>query len=75
MAGLLDRPVERPVARMIAYKRIATGTASIALGAGLFVVARLKGAPVSPLLVLGLAIFLAGGAWTLRDGLRVYRLL
>jgi hypothetical protein len=73
MAGYFDRPVDRALARMIAYKRLATGTSALVAGVALFAIATAKGHGMSPLLALGLAIFFGGGAWTLRDGVRLHR--
>ena len=64
--------VDRSFARMVAYKRIITGSLSIACGVGLLVALALRGS-APPLAGLGLAIFFGGGAWTLRDGLRLRR--
>jgi len=68
MAGTVDRSF----ARMVAFKRIITGSLSIACGVGLIVALALHGnAP--PIAGLALVIFFGGGAWTLRDGLRLRR--
>jgi hypothetical protein len=68
MAGTVDRSI----ARMIALKRIVTGSLSIACGAGLLVALVIHGS-APPSAALGLLIFFGGGAWTLRDGLRLRR--
>jgi hypothetical protein len=64
--------VDRSFARMVAYKRIVTGTLSIACGVFLLVALVVHGKP-PPVAAVGLLIFFGGGAWTLRDGLRLRR--
>ncbi|MBX3209282.1 MAG: hypothetical protein KF764_29890 [Labilithrix sp.] len=68
----MARTVDRSIARMIAFKRIFTGGLSIACGVGLVVLLALRGSP-PPIAGLALLIFFGGGAWTLRDGLRLRR--
>ena len=62
--------VDRSVARMIAFKRIATGALSIACGVALIVALVIHGSP-PPVAGVALLIFFGGGGWTLRDGLRL----
>lgn len=64
--------VDLSFARMIAIKRIITGSVSIACGLGLIVALAVHGSP-PPIAGVALLIFFAGGAWTLRDGLRLRR--
>lgn len=64
--------VDRAFARLVARKRIFTGSLSIACGVGLIVALVLHGSP-PPVAGVALLIFFAGGAWTLRDGLRLRR--
>lgn len=64
--------VDRSVARLIAYKRIVTGSLSLACGVGLVIALVIHGAP-PPIAAVALVIFFVGGAWTLRDGLRLRR--
>jgi hypothetical protein len=66
--------VDRSLARMVSLKRIVTGSLSIACGVGLVVILALRGA-APPMAGVALLIFFGGGAWTLRDGLRLRRLL
>ena len=68
MAGTVDRSI----ARMIAWKRIVTGSISIACGVALVVALIAHGHP-PPIAGIGILIFVGGGAWTLRDGLRLRR--
>jgi len=68
MAGTVDRSF----ARLVAFKRILTGSMSIACGIALAVILALRGV-APPLGGLALVIFFAGGVWTLRDGLRLRR--
>jgi hypothetical protein len=69
----LPRTVDRSIARMIATKRIITGTLALCGGLGLTIAAFLHGGRPTPALGLALLIFFVGGAWTLRDGLRLRR--
>lgn len=74
LAGrVMARTVDRSFARMIAYKRIVTGGVSIACGFGVIVGLTLRGAPPPIAGALAVLIFFGGGAWTLRDGLRLRR--
>lgn len=72
MAPRLPATVDRSFARMIAYKRIVTGVASLLLGLALSFALATHGSP-PPAGFLGIAIFGGGGAWMLRDGLRLRR--
>jgi hypothetical protein len=69
----LPRTVDRSIARMIATKRIITGTLALCAGVGLTIAAYLHGGRPSSGLGLALLIFFVGGGWTLRDGLRLRR--
>lgn len=64
--------VDLGFARLIATKRIITGSLSIACGVALLVALAWHGKPPA-VAGLGLLIFFGGGAWTLRDGLRMRR--
>ncbi len=64
--------VDRSFARMVALKRIITGSLSIMCGVGLIVALVLHGSP-PPIAGVALLIFFGGGAWTLRDGIRLRR--
>ena len=64
--------VDRSFARLIALKRIVTGTLSLLCGVGLTVVLASRGA-APPIAGAALVLFFGGGAWTLRDGLRLRR--
>jgi hypothetical protein len=64
--------VDRSFARIVALKRIITGTLSLACGVGL-VVALIVHGSAPPVAAFGLLIFFGGGSWTLRDGLRLRR--
>jgi hypothetical protein len=68
----MGNTVDRSFARMVAFKRIITGSLSIACGVGLIVALVIHGSP-PPIAGVGLLIFFGGGAWTLRDGLRLRR--
>ncbi|MDB4946201.1 MAG: hypothetical protein JWP97_5735 [Labilithrix sp.] len=69
----MPRTVDRSIAKMIATKRVVTGSLSIVAGLALAGYALSIGAHPSVRLGLALLIFLAGGSWTLRDGLRLKR--
>ena len=64
--------VDRSFARMVAIKRIITGSLSIACGVALVVALVVHCSP-PPIAGVALLIFFGGGAWTLRDGLRLRR--
>jgi len=68
----MARTVDRSIARMVAFKRIFTGGLSIACGFALIIALAFHGSP-PPIAALALLIFFGGGAWTLRDGLRLRR--
>lgn len=70
---VLPKTVDRSIARMIATKRIVTGSASVVTGAVFLVVLLAHGTRPPPIAALALLIFFAGGGWTLRDGLRMRR--
>ncbi len=68
----MQRMTDLKMARMIAYKRLITG--SLALMAGVVTtIIGLGQHPMTGQLGLALVIFFGGGAWTLRDGLRLRR--
>jgi len=71
----LPSTIDARIARAIAYKRIFTGVVALAAGVGLVVMVSVHGTNRTPPVALGaaLAIFFGGGAWTLRDGLRLRR--
>lgn len=75
MPRAMPRYVDRSLARMIAMKRIVTGSASLALGVALVVMALVRGDVPAVPFALALAAFFGGGAWSLRDGLRLRRAL
>jgi len=65
--------VDRSFAKMIAYKRIFTGALGIIGGAVMTVLAFIQERALSPLFALAIVIFVGGGGWALRDGLRLRR--
>jgi len=69
----MPRTIDRSIAKMIATKRIITGSLALCAGAGLGVAAYLHGGAPTPTLGLALLIFFVGGGWTLRDGVRLRR--
>jgi hypothetical protein len=58
---------------MIATKRIVTGSLGLVAGVVLSGLAVSHGGRPPPSMGLALLIFFVGGAWTLRDGLRLRR--
>jgi hypothetical protein len=62
--------VDRGLVKMIAYKRLVTGSLSIGCGVALVVALAVHGHP-PPTAGFGLVLFFGGGAWALRDGLRL----
>jgi UDP-N-acetylmuramyl pentapeptide phosphotransferase/UDP-N-acetylglucosamine-1-phosphate transferase len=69
----MARMVDRSMAKMIALKRMATGSLALGAGVAMIVVVAVQQRPLSPLILLALALFFGGGAWTLRDGVRLRR--
>ncbi len=69
----MGRPVDRSIAKMITYKRLITGTLGMTAGCITTYVGLTSGRAMTPQLFLALVIFFGGGAWTLRDGLRLKR--
>ncbi len=65
-------PRETGFERMIALKRIVTGTLGIGAGVGMIVMTVGLGHPASPLSFLAATIFFGGGAWSLRDAYRYF---
>lgn len=71
----LPKTVDKSIARMVAMKRIATGCSSIIAGAIMIYLTVVHGGGPTPLLGLGILLLWGGGAWTLRDGIRLRRAL
>lgn len=67
----MQRTVDVKVARMIAYKRIITGSLALVAGVVVTVIGLTNQHPMTAQLGLALLIFFGGGAWTLRDGIRL----
>ena len=70
---VLPKSVDRSIAKMIATKRIVTGSASLITGVVFLVILAVHGTRPPPIAALALLIFFVGGGWTLRDGLRLRR--
>jgi hypothetical protein len=66
------KAVDRRLAQAIAYKRIATGTAALCGGVVMIGLGMTHGGATA-LVLLAVVIFFGGGAWALRDGLRLHR--
>jgi hypothetical protein len=69
----LPKTVDRSIVRMVAMKRIATGCSGLIAGAVMIYLTVEHGGGPTPLLGLGILLLWGGGAWTLRDGLRLRR--
>ena len=69
----LPASVDRSVVKVIAYKRTATGVMSLLGCVALVVIATSRTGRPSPMAFVGAAMFLFGGAWALRDGVRLLR--
>jgi hypothetical protein len=69
----MARAVERSVVKMVATKRIVTGSLSLVAGVVLVALTHMHGGGPTPMLGVALLLFWGGGAWTLRDGLRLRR--
>ena len=71
------RSVDVAFVRIVAYKRIFTACASLVASVALVGIVASRAAAAEPrslaLTALALAIFLGGGSWSLRDGLRLVR--
>ncbi len=69
----LPSRVDRSVVKVIAYKRTATGILSLLGCAALLVIGTSRAGGPPLMAFVAAAIFLLGGAWALRDGLRLLR--
>ncbi len=69
----MARTVDRGTARLIALKRIMTGGTALVAGVACVVIAFMRGGAPPGQLLLAVTIFFGGGAWALRDGLRLKR--
>jgi hypothetical protein len=69
----MQRTVDRSIAKMIAFKRLVTGTLAISAGLITTYIGITSGRAMTPPLFLALLIFFGGGAWALRDGIRLRR--
>jgi hypothetical protein len=69
------RYVDRSIARVIAYKRLFTGTLGVVGGVVMIVAGVVHGGSPPPLLVLASVMFFGVGGWALRDGIRLHRAL
>ena len=70
---LLPKTIDRSIARMVALKRMITGSLALIAGFIMLYVASEHGGPMPPAMIGALLIFFVGGGWTLRDGLRLRR--
>lgn len=67
----MPRAVDRGVVRVIAWKRTITGALSLVAAVALLVVAGRHGDHPMARVYLGALLFVFGGAWALRDGVRL----
>lgn len=65
--------VDRSIARAIAWKRLVTGSTALAFGCGVIVAVAIHGTGMTAQAVVAVLLFWGGGAWALRDGLRLRR--
>jgi hypothetical protein len=65
--------VDRSLAKLIATKRIVSGSLCLLFGVGLLMAALQHGGPPTVRLGIALLIFFAGGTWTLRTGIILRR--
>ena len=71
----MGRTVDRGFVKMVAYKRIATGIAGLVGAVVMAVLALTQGHSPTPMFGLAIRIFVGGGGWALRDGLRMRAML
>ena len=69
---MLSRPqkIDRGFVKLIAYKRFSTAFLSYAAAIGLTIAVVMHGGAPALQFALALVIFIGGGTWALRDGLR-----
>ena len=67
------KTVDRALAKLVATKRIVTGSLSLIAGIAVIVAVLLHGGSPPPMAGVALLIFFGGGWWTLRDGIRLRR--
>lgn len=65
--------VDRSFARLVAYKRIMTGSLSLTAAVVFSIAVALHGGAPPISFAIAIVIFVGGGIWTLRDGLRLRR--
>lgn len=72
---MLSRPqkVDRGFVKLITYKRFSTAALSYAAAIGLTIAVVVHGSAPPLQFALALVIFVGGGTWALRDGLRLRR--
>ena len=73
MPAARPQTIDRSFVRLITYKRFITATLSYAAAVGLTIAVVLHGSAPVFQLAAALVIFIGGGTWALRDGLRLRR--
>jgi hypothetical protein len=68
---MIGRTVDRRFARFVAMKRVVTGSLGLAAGMATIAAVAAHGGGPLPLVACALLFFFGGGAWALRDGLRL----
>ncbi len=68
----MARQIDRTFAKVIAIKRLITGSLGVLCGVGVVVLIALLDRPAPPLAFVCAAIFLGGGGWALRDGIAFF---
>ena len=72
---MLSRPqkIDRGFVKLITYKRFSTAALSYAAAIGLTIAVVMHGGAPALQFAAALVIFIGGGTWALRDGLRLRR--
>jgi hypothetical protein len=72
---MLSRPqkIDRGFVKLVTYKRFSTALLSYAAAIGLTIAVVVHGSAPPLQFALALVIFIGGGTWALRDGLRLRR--
>lgn len=75
MKAAPGRKIDRAFVRLIATKRVVSGSLSLLAGCGVLYFAAGHGGKPYGMIAIALVLLFGGGAWSLRDGLRLFRML